>query len=216
MPFLNYKINKNGNAMKRKQFLLSSMMLGLASTALASNLKINKGNPTLKTFYLPPDPTPLIPEHGLDIRLKVRSKQTNNQFSCIDFAVAPKTMGPSPHVHEALDELMYVHEGVVSVLVGTEVVEVKAGGWHFRPKGFVHTFWNSSDKVARGTDMYFNQNFDDFLEELFFKLIPEMAQGNLPPTHPEMAKKLTDLDKRFGITTFNNQRQAIVDKFGLR
>jgi hypothetical protein len=64
--------------------------------------------------------------------------------------------------------------------------------------------------------MYFNQNFDDFLEELFFKLIPEMAQRNLPPTHPEMAKKLTDLDKRFGITTFNNQRQAIVDKFGLR
>ena len=62
----------------------------------------------IKGVYLPPDPSPLEPVHGLDVRIKVRSEQTNMQYSSIDFAVAPKTMGPAPHVHEALDKLMYV------------------------------------------------------------------------------------------------------------
>jgi quercetin dioxygenase-like cupin family protein len=35
---------------------------------------------------------------------------------------------------------MRVLEGSVSVLEGDKVVEVEAGGWHFRPRGIVHTF----------------------------------------------------------------------------
>ena len=129
--------------------------------------------------------------------------------SIVDYAIAP-------HVHKALDELMYVHKGTVSVLVGNEVTEVKAGGWHFRPRGIVHTFWNSGDQPVLATDMYFNQNFEDFLEELFFKIIPDMNKRNLTPMDTEIARRMEDLDKRFGVTTFGNQRQAIVDKYGLK
>src|SRR5882672_5357976 len=123
--------------MERKEFLFTSLMAGIAITGFSKNSSDDTSftDEILKPFYLPPDSSPLIPVHGLDIRVKIRSSQTNQQFSCIDFAVAPKTMGPAPHVHKALDELMYVHEGTVSVLVGKEVTEVKAGGWHFRPHG---------------------------------------------------------------------------------
>ena len=204
--------------MERKQFLLTGVMTGIAATGLATSLgmaAINKNAP-LKPFYLPPDAEPLIPIHGLNIRIKVRSSQTNMQYSCIDAAVAPKTMGPPPHFHKDLDELMYVHEGMVHVLVGSEVYEVKAGGWHFRPRGIVHTFWNASDKPALFTDMYFNQNFEDYLEELFFKIYPDMMQRNLNPGHPEIAKKIGELDKKFGLTHFPENRQSIVDKYGLK
>lgn len=203
--------------MERKEFLMSGLMAGLAITGLPSAAFGNRpGEESLKPFYLPPDNSPLDPGPGLAIRMKVRSHQTNNQYSCVECAVAPKTMGPSPHVHDALDELMYVTEGTVSVLVGDQIYQVEAGGWHLRPRGVVHTFWNATDSVARCTDMYFNQNFDDFLEELFFKIFPDMARKNLSPADPGVMASMEKLDKKFGIKTFHEQRQAIVNRYGLK
>jgi uncharacterized cupin superfamily protein len=202
--------------MQRKQFLTSGLSAALALTSLPGIAKSFAGSNTIKPFYIPPDDAPLDPGPGVNIRVKVRSSQTNMQYSCVDVAIAPKTMGPAPHVHKDLDELMYVHEGTVSILVGNEVHEVKAGGWHLRPRGIVHTFWNSTDEIARCTDMYFNQNFEDFLEELFFKILPEMGQRKLTPQDPEIANRIAKLENKFGITSFNSQRQPIVEKYGLR
>jgi quercetin dioxygenase-like cupin family protein len=203
--------------MQRKEFILSGLMAGIAVTGFGKSLSSTKDTTVLQPFYLPPDNDVLDPAGGVAIRVKVRSSQTNMQYSSVDIAVAPKTMGPAPHLHDALDELMYVHEGTVHVLVGKEVYEVKAGGWHFRPRGIVHTFWNASeDTIARCTDMYFNQNFEDFLEELFLKIRPEMHEKKLSPMHPSIAPRLAALDKKFGITHFHDQRQAIVDKYGLK
>lgn len=72
-----------------------------------------------------------MPARGIVIKPLVRSAQTNVQISSIEFAVAPKQMGPAPHLHEALDELMLVLEGTATVLVGDKVQEIPAGGWHF-------------------------------------------------------------------------------------
>lgn len=203
--------------MLRKNFLLAGLT-GLVPMQLFGGLlqaSKNKYN-DLKPFYIPPDEETLEVAQGLDIRVKIRSHQTNMQFSCVDFAVAPRTMGPAPHIHEALDELMYVHKGTVSVMVDNVVTEIKAGGWHFRPRGIVHTFWNAGEDPVLATDMYFNQNFEDFLEELFHKIFPEMRQRSLTPDHPEISLKLADLDRRFGVTTFPGQRQPIIDKYNLR
>lgn len=76
-------------------------------------------------------------------------------------------MGPAPHIHEELDEIMLVLEGTATVIVEGKVEEIQAGGWHLRPRKIEHTFWNGSDKPLRFIDMYFNQNFEDFLEKLF-------------------------------------------------
>jgi quercetin dioxygenase-like cupin family protein len=202
--------------MERKQFIISSVTAGLALTGMSSAFSKSESEDALKPFYLPPDNSVLDPGSGLSIRMKVRSSQTNNQYSCVECAIAPKTMGPAPHVHEKLDEIMYVTEGTVSVLVGQEVYHVEAGGWHLRPRGIVHTFWNATDKIARCTDMYFNQNFDDFLEEIFFKIFPDMAQKKLTPNDPSVMAAIEKLDRKFGIKTFYDQRQAIMDKYGLR
>ena len=167
-------------------------------------------------FYLPPK-SPLAPgPGGLDIRVWVRSTQTNRQFSCVETAVAPKTMGPAPHIHAELDEIMLVLEGTATVIVDGKVEEIATGGWHLRPRKIEHTFWNGSDKPLRFIDMYFNQNFEDFLEELFHQIFPDMMQQHLTPADPGIAKRLADLDKRFGVTSFNEKRQPIVDKYGLK
>jgi mannose-6-phosphate isomerase-like protein (cupin superfamily) len=167
-------------------------------------------------FYIPPS-EPLEPGPGnVDIRTIIHSKQTSEQFSNVEVAVAAKQMGPSPHLHKNLDELMYVLEGTATVMIGEEIYEVKAGGWNFRPHGIVHSFWNASETPLRFIDCFFNQNFEDYLEELFHKIIPHMVKNNLTPTTQEIANRIDTLDKKFGVTWFHEQRQAIVDRYGLK
>jgi mannose-6-phosphate isomerase-like protein (cupin superfamily) len=170
----------------------------------------------LSPFYLPPA-EPLQPgPGGIDIRTLVRSSQTNMQFSCVETAVRPMQMGPAPHLHKDLDEVMLVMEGTASVIVDGKVDEIQTGGWHMRPRGIEHTFWNASDKPLRFIDMYFNQNSEDFLEELFHSIIPEMMKNKLTPADTAIASRMDKLNKKFGVTPFPEKRQAIVDKYGLQ
>jgi mannose-6-phosphate isomerase-like protein (cupin superfamily) len=80
---------------------------------------------------------------GMPTAVKVAHDLTYGQISCIETDLAPLQMGPPPHVHYELDEIMRVVEGTVTLLEGDKVVEVEAGGWHFRPRGVIHTFWNA-------------------------------------------------------------------------
>ncbi|MDD2307596.1 MAG: cupin domain-containing protein [Prolixibacteraceae bacterium] len=216
-------MNENQNASNRRN-AIQKMALSTAALSFFSFKSFNEpevtdkpknGDAKLSPFYLPPA-EPLQPgPGGLNIRTWVRSSQTNMQFSNVETAVAPKHMGPAPHLHESLDEIMLVLEGTATVILDGKIDEIQTGGWHMRPRGLEHTFWNASDKPLRFMDMYFNQNFEDYLEELFHSIIPDMVKNNLTPMDPGIHKRMADLDKRFGVTMFPEKRQAIVDKYGL-
>lgn len=218
------KNTKNTSGISRRNAL---RYLGAAGTGIGlSNFvamqpgfahTVTAGTPTaLAPFYLPPQP-PLQPgPGGIDIRTWVRSSQTNKQFSCVESAVAPRQMGPAPHIHHDLDELMFVLEGTATVWVDGKAAQIEAGGWHFRPKQIIHTFWNGSDKPLRFIDMYFNQNFEDFLEELFHQIIPDMMKQQLTPADPGIAKRMAALDARFKIKTFPEKRQPLIEQYGLK
>ena len=202
--------------MEQKLFS-TDMKDGLTLTSPSnSNAQSANREESLSPFYVPPG-EPLDPGPGnFNMRTLIRSNQTNNQFSNVEGVLGPKLMGPTPHLHKDLDELMYVFEGTANVLIGQETYEVKAGGWIFRPRGIVHSFWNTSDTLLRYVDCFFNQNFEDYLEELFFEIIPHMVQNNLTPTSPEITKWMAVIDAKFGVTWFHEQRQAIIDKYKLQ
>ncbi|MDQ6758083.1 MAG: cupin domain-containing protein [Bacteroidota bacterium] len=203
--------------MQRRNFLSTGILgFSLLNLPTLSFAQANEKYEPLKPFYIPPAQA-LTPGPGnVDIRTIIHSKQTGKQLSNVEVAVAPKQMGPSPHTHKDLDELMYVVEGTATVMIGKEIYEVQAGGWNFRPRRIVHSFWNASDKPLRFIDCFFNQNFEDYLEELFHKIIPDMVKNNLTPASPTIEKRMTALDKKFGVTYFHDQRQAIIDKYGLK
>lgn len=160
--------------------------------------------------------TPLAPgPGGIDIRTWVRSRSTGGQFSCVETAVGPRRMGPAPHYHENLDELMLVLEGTATVWMDGKAVLVETGAWHFRPRRIPHTFWNNEERPLRFLDMYFQQNFEDFLEELFHQIIPDMVKAGKSPGDPEVAKRMADLNRRFGVVMFPDQRQPLVERHGL-
>jgi len=189
-------------------------MFSLPSCAQTKSIEAS-ANKDLSPFMLSPM-QPLQPgPGGLDIRTWVRSSQTNMQYSCVEFAVAAKKMGPEPHYHQSLDELMYVLDGTATVMVEDTIYEIPAGGWHFRPRGKVHTFFNNTDKPFRGIDMYFNQNFEDYLEEIFHKIIPAMQKDNLTMSDPAIAKQMHALHEKFGLVGFPEKRKPIMEKYGL-
>ncbi|MCK9402186.1 MAG: cupin domain-containing protein [Chitinophagaceae bacterium] len=204
--------------MERRNFLSTGILGGFTFLNLPTFAysQTQEDKDLTQPFNIPPS-EPLKPGPGnVDFRTIIHSKQTNKQISNVEVAVSPKQMGPSPHIHKELDELMYVLEGTATVMIGKEIYEVQAGGWNFRPRGIVHSFWNASDKPLRFIDSFFNQNFEDYLEDLFHKIIPEMVKKNLTPASPEISKRIEILDKKFGVTWFHNERQAIIDKYGLK
>jgi mannose-6-phosphate isomerase-like protein (cupin superfamily) len=203
--------------MERRDFFFRSS----AIAALGLISPINTATPSvvpvvnpLQPFLLPS--MPLLDHKGSsDIRVWVRSSMTNSLYSSVECAVAPKVMGPPPHMHKELDELMYVIEGTASILIGDEIVEVKAGGWHLRPRLIKHTFWNASDKSLRFMDMYFNQPFEEFLERIYHELT---AENGFPEGSDAKTKEINKLNEKFGLVyspTAFDERQEIVKKIGL-
>jgi len=169
----------------------------------------------LKPILLPALP-PLESKGGMDIRVWMRSSMTNGLFSSVECAVAPKMMGPPPHYHKELDELMLVLDGTATILIGEDVVEVEAGGWHLRPRLIKHTFWNASDNPLRFVDMYFNQPFEEYLERIFFELTPK---NGFPDGSDAKNKEMGILIDKFGLVfspTCMAEREAIVNKYGLK
>lgn len=208
--------NNNSN---RRDAILQLFAAGVGFSSLLSSCSNTKNvasknvttSKRLSPFLLEPTPPVQPGPGGIDIKVLVKSSQTNNQFSCVEFAVAPKKMGPAPHYHKELDELMYVVEGTGSVLVEDTLYEISAGGWHLRPRGIVHTFFNATDKPFRAIDMYFNQNFEDFLEEIFHTITPEMRKNN----KEAVDKRMAELHTQFGMVGFPEKRKPIIDKYGL-
>lgn len=64
------------------------------------------------------------------------------------------------------DEICYVFEGTVHTLVEDEVFVVKKGDWHLRPRGKVHTFWNSGPEHAKVIEMYTPAGHEAYMKDL--------------------------------------------------
>lgn len=204
--------------MERRDFMFKSGILaafgGLSQSTIGSPQVSTNSGPILP-FLLPSMP-PLDHKGGMDIRVWVRSSMTNGLYSSVETAVAPKLMGPSPHYHKELDELMYVIDGTASILIGDDVVEVQAGGWHMRPRMLNHTFWNASDQPLRFFDMYFNQPFEEYLEQIFHELT---AEKGFPEGSEAKKNKMKMLREKFGLFSPPNasaEKQEIMKKYGLK
>jgi mannose-6-phosphate isomerase-like protein (cupin superfamily) len=204
--------------MERREFILKSGMLTALLAVVQNPFAATLDEPaagSLKPVLLPAKP-PLENKGGMDIRVWVRSSMTNGVYSSVECAVAPKIMGPPPHYHKELDELMLVLEGTANILIGNEEVEVQAGAWHLRPRMIKHTFWNASDKPLRFIDMYFNQPFEEYLERLFFELTTE---NGFPDGSDQKNKEMNILNEKFGLvfpTSSFEERDAIVKKYHLK
>ena len=207
--------------MQRRQFITSTVLTGLFGGSLLPETlaQLPKDKPVCVTNKInkkPLKPFYVQPAEGRDMKVtKIKFNQVNNQFCSVEFTVPPNTMGPAPHVHNDLDEVMRVLTGTITILVGEDLFEVKAGGWHMRPHGIVHTFWNAGDEPATFIDFYPNQNFDVFLDELTNMFLHFEKQG-ISPDSKKGRKTSDDLHAVWGMVIYHDQRKPLMEKYGLK
>lgn len=78
------------------------------------------------------------------IDVLIRSDETEDKVGVYQSVLEPQTMGAPMHVHRIIEEIFYVIEGELSIIIGTEHVIGRAGDVIFIPKGTHHGFSNKS------------------------------------------------------------------------
>lgn len=101
-----------------------------------------------------------------DIVFKLDKAQTAGHFGSSEITIPPGQLGAPPHYHKTFEETCIVLEGTVHVMVEDEVFEVKKGGWHLRPRGKVHTFWNSGSTPATVIEICSPGGHEQYMQEL--------------------------------------------------
>lgn len=187
--------------------LTGSTIFPLSGLVANKLLKSNKETDELLPVLIQPEEGERANNNSTSYIRKITKQHTGGLYSSLDTTLKNGYLGAPPHLHQEIDELMYVIDGTVTVMTGTEVVEVKAGGWHFRPKKIMHCFWNTCGKDAHFIDMFLPGGFEDYLFEMcsvykkFGKIVPE------------------EVDKfvhKYDIEVHFELLEAIIKKYGLK
>ncbi len=97
---------------------------------------------------------------------KLLGADTGGAFSVVEHNLQPRTLGAPLHTHRDVDELSYILEGEIGVLIGDQEVHAGPGTLVLKPKGIPHSFWNAGDSPARLLEVIWPAGFERYFEEL--------------------------------------------------
>ena len=99
--------------------------------------------------------------------LRIGGAETGGRF---DFLVSsvPFGAGPPLHVHDEQDDTIFVLEGVLTLQVGDDLVELAPGDFATVPPSVAHTFSNTDadQGPVRMVNVMTPGGFDDYLKEM--------------------------------------------------
>jgi quercetin dioxygenase-like cupin family protein len=99
-------------------------------------------------------------------------------------ATIPLGASPPLHVHNDLDDTMYIIDGEMLVRCGDEEQTVHAGHWMSLPRGVPHTFLVTGDRDARVLMVHDNDSFRSFVRDVG---VP--AEAHTVPPQPSFPAK---------------------------
>ena len=91
---------------------------------------------------------------------KADEAETAATYSISEWFLEPNTPGPGPHSHADHDDIFYVIEGVMSVLVGDIWIDAGVGSFVRAPAGTTHDFANRTDARAGVLNIYIPGGFE--------------------------------------------------------
>lgn len=94
-----------------------------------------------KPVVLAPGQGRAYPMGRISAVFKADGAETDSRYAVSEWWLEPRTQGPGPHSH-AEDDLFYVIEGTMSVLVGEKWVHAARGSFVLVPGGVTHDFEN--------------------------------------------------------------------------
>lgn len=160
------------------------------------------------------EPVLLLPGEGdrgrvgaSDLQFKLTTEHTNGLLASVQVDLAPGFLGAPPHLHRATDEIAYVLDGELTVLVEEKTFAVPAGGWHLRPRGLVHTFWNAGSVPVRFLDVFLPAR-----HEAYMRGLAALFAGGGSPTPGALAEVAGQHDIEFAW----DRLPGIMERYGVR
>jgi mannose-6-phosphate isomerase-like protein (cupin superfamily) len=196
----------NSHLSRRKVMqLLAATMAGHAilpfhTTAAPSSKSL--GGP--KPVYIPPGAGKKGNIAVNEIVFKLGKEQTSGNLGSAETTLYPGFMGAVPHRHKNFDEVCRVLEGTLTIMVGEELFTVEAGGWHLRPRGMVHSFWNSGKVPAKFIELYLPGGHELYMQELTALFV----KGRTPK-----AEEVNAVAQKHDIEFFWDQLPSLLEKY---
>ncbi len=142
---------------------------------------------------------------GVEATFKVQGDQTSGAFSIAEIVLLPGSFTP-PHVHQKTDEVSYILEGELGVMVAEEEFQAAAGSFVVRPKGVPHALWNLTDRPVRLLDIYTPAGFEGWFVEL-----ARLFSATPPPT----LEQLAEAGRRYDVILVPELVAPLMQKYGL-
>ena len=98
-------------------------------------------------IFLRPSEGRAYPMGRISAVFKADGDETQSGYSISEWWLEPHTQGPGAHSHEE-DDIFYVIEGMMSVLVGDRWIDAPKGSFVLAPGGVTHDFENRSASRA--------------------------------------------------------------------
>lgn len=190
---------------------MAAVTLGTVATPLMgvsrSIEKNTPGKPANALIYIAPGKGKKGRVGEMNIVFKLDSLQTSGHIGVWESEIQPGELGAPPHYHITFDEICHVKEGSLFVMTDEIVTEVKAGGWHLRPKGRVHTFWNSGSTPARTIDISLPGGHEYYMQDL-----AALFENNNRPKPADFTK----LSEKYDIHYRFDMLEAIMKKYKVK
>jgi quercetin dioxygenase-like cupin family protein len=129
---------------------------------------------------------------GVGVVFKVPGSLTSGRLAIVEHPV-PVDALVVPHTHTKEDELSYVLEGEIGVMIGDREFIAPTGSYVFKPRGIVHAFWNNGTTPARLIELIFPSGLEDGFREMAGLTI-DMAMAG------QDMKRRSEVSARYGTT----------------
>ncbi len=101
-----------------------------------------------------------------EVLFKADGEEVNNQYAITEWWIDEGGPGPDAHVHETNDELMYVLQGPVTVLIDDNWKELDTGSLVVIPSGTTHTFSNKSEQRVGILNILLNGSYEAMMPQI--------------------------------------------------
>ena len=105
-------------------------------------------------------------QKSTQVLFKADGEEVANQYAITEWWMEEDGPGPDPHVHENNNELIYVIQGPVSVLIEENWKELETGGLVVIPAGVRHTFANKSDQRVGLLNIFLDGTYEAMMPHI--------------------------------------------------
>lgn len=97
---------------------------------------------------------------------KADENETSEKYSISEWWLEPNSTGPGAHQHEDNDEVFYGLEGVTSILVGENWIDVEKGTFLRIPAKTIHDFENRTNNKSGVLNFFIPGGFEKHMPSI--------------------------------------------------